>query len=244
MLLALFIAALLLSIAASGDGQLPLDATLAQYLQRIDWVGILSAAQFVNWIGYRSFAIAAATVIGIILICIGRPGMALLVGACVAARATNSLLKALVDSPRPPAELINVHEITRESGFPSGHVMGSVLFYGSLIYVLRRLAPFPGSQLIQLWAAAIIVAMSFSRVYVGAHWPSDVLGGYLWGGCCYWLSLPRTRSGVDAANTGRGSPADRCRLRDGESHRRGCGSGYRAADGLHRRRHITVAARP
>jgi undecaprenyl-diphosphatase len=94
----------------------------------------------------------------------------------------NALLKAAVESPRPDAALGVWVDYTRHTyGFPSGHVYNDVLFYG----VLAIYAPaWMGGRLVPLartLAIGIIVLAGWSRMVVGAHWPSDVLGGYLWG---------------------------------------------------------------
>jgi undecaprenyl-diphosphatase len=56
-----------------------------------------------------------------------------------------------------------------------------MLLYGSLFNVASRMGPFRGWRLVQALAALMILGIGFSRIYVGAHWPTDVLGGYLWG---------------------------------------------------------------
>jgi undecaprenyl-diphosphatase len=72
--------------------------------------------------------------------------------------------------------------------FPSGHSMGSFVVYGMLAYVIvlsvRR--PRPRNALI-CTLALLVLAIGFSRVYLGAHWPSDVLGGFMAG--TVWLTL-------------------------------------------------------
>jgi membrane-associated phospholipid phosphatase len=94
----------------------------------------------------------------------------------------NGALKVLVGSPRPDPTLGVYVDYTRHSyGFPSGHVYSDVLFYG----VLAIYAPYwAGGRLlllIRVAAIAIIVLSGWARMVVGAHWPTDALGGYLWG---------------------------------------------------------------
>ena len=94
----------------------------------------------------------------------------------------NALCKAIVESPRPDATLGVWVDYTRHTyGFPSGHVYNDVLFYG----VMAIYAPmWLGGRLVPIARGAalgIILFAGWSRMVVGAHWPSDVLGGYLWG---------------------------------------------------------------
>ncbi|MGH2608667.1 MAG: phosphatase PAP2 family protein [Tepidiformaceae bacterium] len=94
----------------------------------------------------------------------------------------NAFTKVLVESPRPDAALGIFVDYTRGTyGFPSGHVYNDVLFYGVMavyapMWVGPRLVPY-----VRTAAIGIIFMAGWSRMVVGAHWPSDVLGGYLWG---------------------------------------------------------------
>ncbi len=95
----------------------------------------------------------------------------------------NRLLKALSDRPRPPSEVIFNHE-----SFPSGHVVFFIEFFGFLFflsYVLLRRGKLRRSALAVL--GVLILLVGVSRVYLSAHWPSDVVGAYLAGGL--WLML-------------------------------------------------------
>ena len=70
--------------------------------------------------------------------------------------------------------------------FPSGHSMGSVIVYGFIIYLVIR----SGLSHAAKWAASVVSALLFlliglSRIYLGAHFPTDVLAGQLAGG--FWL---------------------------------------------------------
>jgi len=88
---------------------------------------------------------------------------------------TNYLLKLWFVRPRPTL----FDEITRPEtwSFPSGHAMSSMAVYGALAAVLIGL--YPGRRWVIVAAAAfVIVGVGFSRVYLGVHWPFDVLAGY------------------------------------------------------------------
>jgi len=95
----------------------------------------------------------------------------------------NALVKYLIKRPRPTKELVSVVRIINEPSFPSGHVMHYTNFFGLLIYLLvtnwhsGRLR----NALITI-CSALIVCIGPSRIYLGAHWPSDVMAGYVYGG--------------------------------------------------------------
>jgi membrane-associated phospholipid phosphatase len=101
----------------------------------------------------------------------------------IVAGGLNRWLKSLIERQRPEAN--SLLEETSLS-FPSGHAMGSIAFYGFLIYLTWRLTP--NSPLLR-WMLSfllllLILLIGFSRVYLGVHYPSDVLAGYAAGGAC------------------------------------------------------------
>ena len=83
------------------------------------------------------------------------------------------------------------------NSFPSGHMMRTVLVFGLLAFVIRRLAPAGWPRTVAAPAAiAIVVLMAFDRLYLDVHWESDVLGGLLLGAiglvsATVWLDRPR-----------------------------------------------------
>jgi undecaprenyl-diphosphatase len=84
-------------------------------------------------------------------------------------------LKALVDRPRPPlrySEPKTLVALPHDASFPSGHAATSFAAATMLVFAFPRLAPF-------LYVLAAAVA--FSRVYVGVHYPLDVIGGAVLG---------------------------------------------------------------
>lgn len=109
----------------------------------------------------------------------------------------SSLLKLGIDRPRPDlvSHLVDVQTLS----FPSGHAMLSAVTYLTLGSLLARIAPGRATKIYVLCVAVLITLMvGASRVYLGVHWPSDVLAGwcagFAWAMLCWlaarWL-LPR-----------------------------------------------------
>jgi undecaprenyl-diphosphatase len=108
---------------------------------------------------------------------------------------TVALAKELVSRPRPPAG----DAVTQAQGFsfPSGHAAAAMALYATLAYLgVRRCGPGPRIA-IMLAAGLVVLAVGASRVYLGAHYPTDVLAGWLLGGTlalASWLAITRLRS--------------------------------------------------
>src|SRR5437879_4618578 len=95
----------------------------------------------------------------------------------------NALVKRLIKRPRPANELVTVARVINEPSFPSGHVMHYTNFFGLLIYLLAtNWRPGRLRNILIAICTALILCIGPSRVYLGAHWPSDVMAGYLYGG--------------------------------------------------------------
>jgi undecaprenyl-diphosphatase len=99
----------------------------------------------------------------------------------------NAFVKRIIKRPRPTPELVTVVRVINEPSFPSGHVMFFINFYGILIYLLST--NWRSGKLRNALIAictSLIASIGPSRVYLGAHWPSDALAGYLYGSL--WFS--------------------------------------------------------
>lgn len=105
---------------------------------------------------------------------------ALVVGTGVAELAT-ILLRLLTERSRPDASLIRVVEFTPGTSFPSGHAADAAAL-AMLLGQFTSNRSWP--RRIGVWAGLGLFALSvgIARIYLGAHWPSDVIGGYLVGG--------------------------------------------------------------
>ena len=108
----------------------------------------------------------------ILVLCLG--GAALL----------DDAVKPLIGRPRPQVGPVLVH--STDFAFPSGHATQSAAVYGGLAYVLSGCVRLWRAK-VAAWTVALVIVLlvGFSRVYLGVHWASDVLGGFALGGV--WL---------------------------------------------------------
>jgi len=98
----------------------------------------------------------------------------------------NQVLKGIIARDRPAFS----HDMTTAPGysFPSGHSMASLIAYGMLAYLLLLSVPVRWLRYVLVTLLALLVlAIGFSRMYLGAHWFSDVLGGFCAG--TIWLTF-------------------------------------------------------
>jgi len=174
--------AIMAGFAAATD-YFPADLWLAHRLQDIDSAAFSDALDWASRLAEMPLvaAVALGGALGLWLLA-SRLGAIWLVVALVVSL-SNRGVKFLVDRPRPADHLVEVGEKASSLSFPSGHVTAAVLVYGFIFYLAGLLVPVrPLRLLVQAVCLLIIGLTAAQRVYVGAHWPSDVLGGLLFGG--------------------------------------------------------------
>ena len=117
-----------------------------------------------------------------------RRAATLLIVACLGGEALDQALKLLFHRPRPEAFFGLADPLTYS--FPSGHATTACCFYGVLAAIVGARLRAPAAR-IAVWgmAAAMAAAIGLSRIYLGVHYPSDVLGGYV--AAVMWLYLLR-----------------------------------------------------
>jgi undecaprenyl-diphosphatase len=129
-----------------------------------------------------------------------------LVVSTAGAHLVSLVIKFLVGRPRPSAAGIQIDRLRDSLSFPSGHVTTFVACFGFLfvLALLRmRRGALRGGVLAVL--GLFLVGIGPSRVWLGEHWPSDVLGGYLTGVCWLGLFVPGFVAWARTANPGSAS---------------------------------------
>ncbi len=107
-------------------------------------------------------------------------------------------LKTVIRRPRPFGAEVFLHG--ESFSFPSGHALGSLIGYGMLAYLLIRMVDRQRTKTLIVGAAlALVLAIGFSRLYLGVHYFSDIVAGYaagvLWlSACISGLEIVRRRS--------------------------------------------------
>jgi|SRR5579872_2446975 len=166
---------------------LPEDAAIEKDVQSVNVGPFLYVFGFYQAIGGPMGAVAEAIVFGIVLL-LNRAAWRLLIAAALAS-GWYYVISHLVTRPRPAVpEVLRVTEHPGASSYPSGHMILFIFYAVTLMlcvgyrYLPRRWRPYG-------WAAAVVLVLigGVSRMYSGAHWPSDVLAGALI--AVAWLGL-------------------------------------------------------
>jgi membrane-associated phospholipid phosphatase len=98
-------------------------------------------------------------------------------------------IKNVIDRPRPTEFYVRLVEINRFQSYPSGHVLSYILFFGFMIVLMRHLVTIPQRTrtLVTYIAVFFMITIPFSRIYLGAHWFSDTLAGFILGLICLMI---------------------------------------------------------
>lgn len=104
------------------------------------------------------------------------------------AYAINTAIKLLLRRRRPHNLKISTLGLNSYS-FPSGHAFGATIFYGLYAYLDYRFLPRPADLIIVAAIFFLVLLVGISRIRLAAHYPSDVVGGWLLGLVSLWLVI-------------------------------------------------------
>lgn len=177
---AAFAVFVVVSVLAGTHDTFPLDVWLAHRVQEIDSAAFAHA---LDWAEDSADLPVVALMCGVTacLLLFVRDGLgALIIAVAVPGRVlTTWLLKEAIERPRPSADLLEFTSQPSTFSFPSGHAAAAFVLYGLIFYfavvhlrsAIVRLA-------VQAICVVLILGAGMERIYVGHHWPSDIVGGY------------------------------------------------------------------
>jgi undecaprenyl-diphosphatase len=120
----------------------------------------------------------------------------ILAGVMICAQTCDELLKGLYDRPRPDFAPLGIY--FHAQSFPSGHSTASAALWLSLAMLAASFESRRREKAFWFAVAGLVIAgVGFSRVFLGVHWPTDVLAGWVLGGCwalagwLVWRTRPR-----------------------------------------------------
>ncbi|HEV2035224.1 MAG TPA: phosphatase PAP2 family protein [Candidatus Dormibacteraeota bacterium] len=166
-----------LTAAVIANPYWPLDDSIDRSIQSVDWGPLTLTFPFFSWLGGPGGIYMQVVVILLVLL-LNRRALPLALASLVGGLSYLAIVN-LVHRPRPTtAQILRVTEHPGSTSFPSGHLIFITISVAVLMLCL-------GHRYLPKWArpigwalvAAIVLAVGLDRIYVGAHWPSDVLAG-------------------------------------------------------------------
>lgn len=161
----------------------PGDLAVSTWMQSngAGWLDSVMEAVSAAGTSYGALAALALAVLGTFLLRGVRPAVFLLAVAMLGVM-VRTVIKLVIARPRPADELVTVMGENDGYSFPSGHVMFYVVLLGSLYFLLTSSALSGRTiRLVQATIAVALVLTGISRIYLGVHWLSDVVAGFVYG---------------------------------------------------------------
>ncbi len=183
-----------LTIIVSGNGAISLwlhgvDEHVQTFAYAHSSLVLARLMLFITYLANAEVVIALGIVLLIIFIIVHEELLAGIFFACLIVGETLGLsIKLIIERTRPAEVLYHVSRVG--FSYPSGHTLTATLFYGFLAFCLGRIFCRPiQKKLIWTGGCILIFLVGISRIYLGVHWASDVIGGWLLGGAIVILFI-------------------------------------------------------
>jgi len=171
------------SLYAWREPRAPFDLPITLWFQSFDSRTLRSTMVWVSYI-FSSWRIALiVTAASFVLWRIWGREEAIFLAIAGIVSTIHVAIKLAIHRPRPLANLVQIFSIETTEGYPSGHAFASILIFGFLLYLILTLVPQRSLRIISLiFFPLLILLIGASRIFLGVHWTTDVLGGYIIGG--------------------------------------------------------------
>jgi membrane-associated phospholipid phosphatase len=202
---ALAVFAVLTALVEAGmTAGLDLAGSLAVQQAAHPWIAALMDG--VSALGFPPFSVYLVIGVGALFWLAGyRTESAFAIVASASAILTQAI-KTIIERPRPASDLVRVIEGAAGYSFPSGHTLFYMTFFGFIGYAAYALLKPGRPRTAVLWiCGALIVLVGPSRIWLGHHWPSDVLASYALG-LAYLIFLVQVYSRVRLRSRVEASP--------------------------------------
>ena len=165
-----------------------IDLVVTRFFQTIELPPFDAIMRGLTWMGFVPQVDLIVALIVSVLFLLGLRWEALAALFAALGPVLGSVIKTIVARPRPSADLVEVLTRLDTLSFPSGHVLLATTFYGFVVFLSYALLK-PGwiRTTLLVFFGAVIALMGPSRIYLGHHWFSDVMGAYVLGSL--WLAL-------------------------------------------------------
>ena len=172
-----------LMIMAKTTPSFPIDLQITHALQTISSPLFAVSMYLISWPGFSPQCYILSALIVVTIFAFGFHWEAVAATfATIFPPVINVIIKEYIRRPRPTSDMVDVLNILESYSFPSGHVMFYVGYFGFLWFLVYTLLKRSWIRTTLLTVIAIFIALvGMSRIYLGQHWASDVLGAYLLG---------------------------------------------------------------
>jgi len=159
------------------------DLQLTRSIQLFNFPSFAFLMDMLSWPGYGPQVVFITGVIVVVIYGFGLHWEAVTaLAAALFTTLVNVVVKDLVQRPRPAGNMVDVMGVLNSYSFPSGHVMFYIGFFGFIAFLTFSLfKPSWQRSLLLVLLGILIALIGISRIYLGQHWASDVLGAYLLG---------------------------------------------------------------
>lgn len=180
---------ILLTFLVSAFPASMIDRNFSEEVQENQNPALDTIMKIISWFGNMpiSLIIVLLTALGFYLFKYKKE--ALFIVFTLTSGLVSTAIKVAVDRPRPTKDMVTIIEKAGYQSFPSGHTLFYVMFFGFLVVLMRHLKSISSvpRHMVTIFCLFLIFTIPLSRIYLGAHWFTDVLGGFMLGIVCLFV---------------------------------------------------------